>query len=69
MARTSDSQDFNRGPSVVRGTTYMAAMHGPGDHLWQPNSVRGTDYGETIPIYGMIMYQSINQSIYGMTVH
>ena len=27
-------------PSVVRGD-YMAAMLGPGDHLWQPHSVWG----------------------------
>ena len=25
----------------------MAAMRGPGDHLWQPHLVRGTDYGRT----------------------
>ena len=48
MARTSDLQDFNRGPSVVGG-----------DYLWQPYLVRGTicgshtwsgrtDYGGTI---------------------
>ena len=44
MARTSDLQDFNKGPSVVKGTTYgsharsgepsVAATLGPEDQLW-----------------------------------
>ena len=40
MARTSDLQNFNSGPSAVRGLP-MAAMLVWGDHLWQPYSVWG----------------------------
>ena len=45
MAHTSD---FNRGTICGQGELPMAAVLGPGDHLWQPHSVRGTDYGGTI---------------------
>ena len=56
MARTSDLQDFNRGTICGQEGLSMAAMLGPGDHLWkprlvqgdylwQPHLVQGTDYG------------------------
>ena len=45
---TSELQDFNRGPSVVRGTTY-------GSHAWSGGTIcgshtwsGGTDFGGTI---------------------
>ena len=48
MVRTSELQDFNRGTICGQGGLPMAVMLGPGDHLWQPHSVRGTDYEGTI---------------------
>ena len=44
MARTSDLQDLT-GDHLWSGGLPMAAMLGLGDHLWQPHSVQGTDYG------------------------
>ena len=37
----------------------MAAMLGPGNHLWQPHLVRGIDYGGTID--GMTGYARLDQ--------
>ena len=45
MARTGDLHNFNRGPSVVRGTTY-------GSHFWSGGPSVAATLGPGGPIMG-----------------